>query len=117
MYKVMRFCGDIYYKYFTEQERGVNYETTTFVDRLWFSLIGLAMLRLLVGSIFYYFIEQGYTPIEPYGLANFLWALLGGYLLAPIVEVFLIKGKEPKKKFLKGAWIPLPMTLIWLLIK
>ncbi len=67
MYKVMRFCGDIYYKYFTEQERGVNYETTTFVDRLWFSLIGLAMLRLLVGSIFYYFIEQGYTPIEPYG--------------------------------------------------
>lgn len=111
---MQKFLGNIYYKYFTESERDVNHEGTTFHDRLFYSIFYLIMLRLALGSVFYYFIEQGYTPIEPYGIANLLWALFGGYLLAPIVSALFIKTKELKLRFLKGAWIPIPMTIVWL---
>ena len=120
--KLKESISRFYYKHFSEDEYGVNYEKTTHQDRMFHSLFITIMLRLAIMFIAFYFIADKYFVTEEYTWWQWTSSALIGFLLAPLVTLIVPKfivyiPKEKRKLYLKGAYTPVPLTLVWILPK
>lgn len=111
-----------YYKHFSEDEYGKDYTGLPHEDRMFHSMFSVIMLRLFIGAIALYFLSEVFFKESNYDTWQFLVAIFIGYLIAPIGVLFLPKShvyvpKEKKKDFLKGSYLPFPLTIIWLMPK
>ena len=111
-----------YYSHFTEDLYDVNYEGTIHEDRMYQSMFSVIILRMLIAIVALYFIAEVFYPDNMYDFWQFCVAVFIGYLVSPWVVFLLPKAfvfipKERRLKFIKGAYIPVPLTLVWLVPK
>ena len=111
-----------YYKHFSEDEYGVNYENTTHEDRMYHSLFVVIILRFIISSIAFYFIADKYFVTEFYEWWQWVTSIFIGYLFALLVTMIIPKDvvyipKEKRKLFFKGSYTPIPLTFVWILPK
>lgn len=99
-----KFLGNIHYKYFSNDEE---------LTPIGFSGMVLDGVRIIlyILMIEYYFAHE-------YTVANIIFSILFSFVLSPILILPFIKLLSNKGvRFLKGAYIPIPYLLIWILGK
>lgn len=97
--KFKNILADFYYKNHTEKERFVNYEGTSFVDRLSAPTkiypIAVGVLITAIAFLSQYVVEGTFW--------NILIGFLGAHVIAPFTLLWLVPS-DLKNKFKWGMW-------------
>jgi len=121
MKKIIKFFEDVYYRSFSSlgvpQEVGSPQKETMFQ-----SIFVVITLRLTLTFLTLFVLNYAILDVKELFFKHWVIPILTGYLFAPLVALVFPKKimKVPSHKikdFLKGAYLPIPLTLVWLLPK
>ena len=111
--------GNYFYKYFTTYKRNEKIVGTSKVNHLNYAMPSLAFSRFIIFFITVALVhgEDILGIYEETSTSFHVLISVGvGYLLAPFVVMFFIP-KEYRLKCFFGYYVPVPITLTWLIMK
>jgi len=121
MRKIKEYFENVYYKSFSSLGRSPikgDKEKETMFN----SLFIVIFLRLTLTVLFLTVVFYWLMPVEELKLWHWIVSIIPAYIISPLLALLVPKGMMyiplwKEKDFLKGAYSPYPLTLIWLVPK